>query len=77
LRAPETLERGDTQITDKSNIWTLGVILYRLLYGFYPFQGSREEMLRKIAEGQKHHQTAAASGNTQQVLLPVLVSKEV
>jgi hypothetical protein len=34
-------------------------------------------MLHKIAEGQKHHQTAAANGNIQQALLPVLVSKEV
>jgi serine/threonine-protein kinase len=48
--APEAV-RGDTRLTTGVDIWALGVILYELLTGARPFQGSdRQAMRSRILE---------------------------
>lgn len=49
LKAPETLTEGT--ISEKSLVWTLGVLLFKMLYGDYPFRGNKTQILSKIKEG--------------------------
>ena len=44
--SPEVLEQGDLSIEkDKSELWSLGVSLYKLVYGINPFQGVTDLLL--------------------------------
>jgi serine/threonine protein kinase len=43
--APELL-KGFTQSTPAIDIWSLGVILFALLYGKLPFEGDSNEKIR-------------------------------
>jgi len=48
--SPEMLKEED--VTPKCDIWALGVILFRLLYGYLPFHcQDKEETKQKIKEG--------------------------
>jgi len=48
--APEVLEEG--KFTEKSDLFSLGVVMYDLDFGEYPFEGKRkEEILDKIKKG--------------------------
>lgn len=44
--APELYDSG-TPYTSKADLWSLGVCLYQLLFGAYPFNGRNEETLRE------------------------------
>ena len=39
--APEIL-KSNTEYTNKTDLWSLGVVFYRILYGDYPFKGKTE-----------------------------------
>ena len=43
----------------KIDIWALGIILYKLVYGVYPFIGSTSEMLKSMKNGPKISNTGA------------------
>jgi serine/threonine protein kinase len=48
--APEVLEKGI--YTEKSDLFSLGVLIYNLYFDEYPFEGqNKEEILNKIAKG--------------------------
>ena len=48
--APEVLEKGI--FTEKSDLFSLGVLIYNLYFDEYPFEGqNKEEILNKIAKG--------------------------
>ena len=45
--APETCKNYSTQTDSPIDIWSMGIILYQMIYGEYPFQGSSRDSLRK------------------------------
>ena len=50
--APEVLEKG--KFSDKSDIWSLGVIIYYLSFNEYPYNGITEVQINKdIHSGKK------------------------
>ena len=50
--APEILENGD--INNKNDIWSLGIIIYYLLFKEYPYKGINEiKLLNDIKSGKK------------------------
>jgi len=54
--SPEIMEEGNINI--KNDIWSLGIIIYYLLFKEYPFQGKTEILLNKdIHSGKKLKQT--------------------
>ena len=50
--APEQVSGTRRQIDRRADIWALGVILYQLLCGKMPFEGSRDELFDQIANGE-------------------------
>lgn len=48
-RAPETFEG---MVIDKSDVWSVGIILHELLTGSYPFNGDSNEIKDKILKGE-------------------------
>lgn len=40
--APEILKTSTAYYTNKADLWSLGVVFYKLLYGNYPFKGKTE-----------------------------------
>lgn len=46
--APEVLQK---RISDQSDLWSLGVIVFILLAGYMPFDGCEEEQVKAIAAG--------------------------
>ena len=49
--APEVLNGSHGK---KADLWSLGVLLYTIISGFLPFQGSANDVFRKIKEGEYH-----------------------
>lgn len=47
--APEIL-KSSKSYTNKADLWSLGVVFYKILYGDYPFKGKTENMLIKNIE---------------------------
>ena len=51
IYAPEILNDKNFKFTEKSDLWSLGVLIYTLYFKLFPFDGnSREEVLRNITE---------------------------
>ena len=68
-QAPEVL-RDISNLSQASDVWMIGIILFKMLYGVFPFTGSnREEIQQKILGG---HTKAVPN----QPGWPILVSKE-
>jgi serine/threonine protein kinase len=44
--APELLQ-GRTESTPKIDVWSMGIILYALVFGEYPFHDRDKEQLKK------------------------------
>lgn len=49
FQAPETLQNN--VVNEKSDMWTLGIILHTLLFGYPPFSGSKQEIIDKQFSG--------------------------
>ena len=50
--APEILKEEQSETDTPLDIWSLGIIMYMLLFGKYPFQGkTREEVKMNIRKG--------------------------
>lgn len=50
--APEILGRGG-YVGKSADIWALGILLYRIISGAFPFRGINDKVLyRKIVRGQ-------------------------
>ena len=39
--APEILNKGDEKYDGKTDLWSIGMILYEMLYGIHPYQGCK------------------------------------
>ncbi|KAM3134618.1 hypothetical protein pb186bvf_013260 [Paramecium bursaria] len=51
--APELLKGQDKAVTNLVDVWSMGVILYGMLFGYLPFQGTtNKEVIQQIMEGQ-------------------------
>jgi serine/threonine protein kinase len=48
--SPEQM-RMDTSVDHRSDLWSLGVILFESLTGVRPFQGETQEVMRKVQSG--------------------------
>jgi len=58
--APEVFQNV---VTEKSDIWSIGVILFLLLTGVPPFNGETDkEIIAKVKSGKYNTQTLQASG---------------
>ena len=44
--SPECLK--DEEINDKSDIWSLGILIYYLLFQKYPYNGTEYEIIKQI-----------------------------
>ena len=52
--SPEVIENGDEKLTEKSEIWSLGVTIYYLLFREYPYNGNNEyQLLEDIKKSNK------------------------
>ena len=52
--APEVLAGLDGPYTNKVDIWSLGVVFYRMLFGTFPFTAeSSDELLKKLQDHQR------------------------
>lgn len=53
---PEILQNSGLNMSiTKSNgdIWMLGIILYKLVFGVFPYSGTKEQILNKINAKEK------------------------
>ena len=50
---PEVIEKGDDSLTEKSEIWSLGVTIYYLLFKEYPYLGNNEYQLQNDIKSNK------------------------
>ena len=48
--APEILHGQNDLICDKSDIWSLGIIIYYMLFKEYPYKGQNEHQIIKSIE---------------------------
>ena len=51
--APEVLKRETNLISSKSDIWSLGVIIYYLLFKEYPYNGGEYNIIKQIESKKK------------------------
>ena len=51
--APEVLQGENDLICDKSDIWSLGIIIYYILFKEYPYKGQNEHQIIKSIESNK------------------------
>lgn len=70
LQSPEML-RGE-KVTQASDIYSVGVILYRLVYGVLPFEGNTEKEVLKRVKGRDYN-TSYEEGHSP---FKLVVSKE-
>merc|ERR1712194_235344 len=58
--APEVLKKNNVEYTEKCDVWACGIILYLMLGGCFPFEGSSDlELLKKIKKGKFEFKPAA------------------
>ncbi len=48
--SPEMLKREINLISSKSDIWSLGIIIYYLLFKEYPYNGGEYNIIKQIEE---------------------------
>ena len=51
--SPEMLKREINLISSKSDIWSLGIIIYYLLFKEYPYNGGEYNIIKQIEENKK------------------------
>ena len=51
--APEVLKGNNKLISLKSDIWSLGIIIYKLLFNEYPYIGNEYNILKQIESKKK------------------------
>ena len=51
--SPECLK--DEKINDKSDVWSLGILIYYLLFQNYPYNGTEVEIIKQIKSNKQLH----------------------
>lgn len=75
--APEILQQDETETDLGIDIWSLGVLLYMLLYGFYPFKGpTRLEVRKAIKQGLLFPAEISITSNAKDLIRNMLTHKD-
>lgn len=79
--APELLlAKGKVPYTNKTDLWSIGICFYQMLYGVLPFEAFtmdelKNEVVNKSAENTRFHSNVTISSNAKDLLIRLLQVK--